>query len=497
MYRRVTNRRDFIGGSAVAATALLSDRAWARQVGSTDQARPDPTDLSITDAAPLIRGGDLSPVELVRGYLGRIARLDQRLNAYITVTEEEALTRAQELEAELVDGTWRGPLHGIPIALKDNIDTAGIRTTAASALFEERIPERDAEVVTRLEAAGAIVLGKLNLHEFAYGATSAITHFGPVGNPWDTERIPGGSSGGSGAAVAARLCAAALGTDTGGSIRIPAAYCGIVGLKPTYGLSSIRGIIPLSVSYDHVGPMCRTVSDTALMLQAMAGYDPLDVASRQSEVPTYSAAFERRTDRLRLGVPRSPFYEDIDPQIAEALGQALRILGQLTAGIEDVEIPSPPDVPLVLVEAYEYHADYLAADPELYAPLTRDRILRGADVSAVDYARGKYEHTLARRTIARSFDDIDLLITPTMALLPITIDEARSTTSDAERIRNTSPFNAYGLPTVTVPCGFSREAWPIGLQITGKPFGELDVLAVAHAYEQATEWHERVPPVAS
>ena len=270
-------RRDFLATSAAAAACLAGRPAFAQAT--------DPADLTIAEAQRLVRRRDLSPVDLVEAYTARIRRLDARLNAYVTVTEERAVERARALEAELAGGRWRGPLHGIPIGLKDNIDTAGVRTTAGSAVYADRVPDEDAEVVTRLEAAGAIVLGKLNLHEFAYGGTSAFTLSGPVRNPWDVDRIPGGSSGGSGAAVAARLCAGALGTDTGGSVRIPAAHCGIVGLKATYGLASIRGIVPLSVSLDHVGPMCRSVADAALMLQAMAGYDPRGIASIQAEIP--------------------------------------------------------------------------------------------------------------------------------------------------------------------------------------------------------------------
>ena len=372
-------RRDFIITTAAAAASLVSTRSFAQFT--------DPTDLSLSEAAALIRAGELSPVSLVRAYLDRIERLNDRLNAFITVTSEPALARARELEDELTRGGWRGPLHGIPIGLKDNIDTAGVRTTGASAVLADRIPDESAPVVRRLEDAGAIVLGKLNMHEFAYGVTSAVSHFGPVHNPWDLDRIPGGSSGGSGAAVAARLCAGALGTDTGGSVRIPAAHCGIVGLKPTYGLASIRGIIPLSVSLDHVGPMCRTVADTALMLQAMAGYDPLDVASIEGSVPDYVAALQLKTSGLRLGVPREPFFQDLDPQIQEAIERALEVLGGLRARSQDVELPPGPDVRLVFAEAFEYHTELIEERRELYDPGTLTRIMRGADYPATNYVR--------------------------------------------------------------------------------------------------------------
>lgn len=495
MARTRLSRRDFIGGGLAAATALLTERAWGQPSGSPYQVAADPTDLSIAEAGHVIRAGDISPVELVRAYLERIARFDPQLNAYITVTEQRAVARARELERELSNGEWRGPLHGIPIALKDNIDTAGVRTTAGSAVFEDRIPIEDAEVVRKLEAAGAIVLGKLNLHEFAYGATSAVNHFGAVANPWDTDRIPGGSSGGSGAAVAARMCAGALGTDTGGSIRIPAAYCGIVGLKATHGLASIRGIIPLGASHDHVGPMCRTVTDAAIMLQAIVGYDPLDPVSIRSDVPIYTSATTRSTAQLRLGVPQTPFFDDLDPQIEMAVEGALDVVRRLTAGTREVELPPVPEVPLVFVEAYGFHLKHLDGSRDLYQPMTLERIERGAQIPATAYAEGMSQLTLARRAIHSVFDDVDLLITPTMASLPITIAAAKEGPDDSGRIRNTFPFNIYGIPSVSVPCGFSSEGLPMALQISGRPLGEVDVLALAYAFEQATDWHDRVPPL--
>ena len=486
---RALDRREFLATGAVAAAYALSAPAFAQAA--------DPTTLSIADAQRLVRSGALSPLELVEAYLERIDRFDARLNAFVTVTDERALARARALEAELARGRWRGPLHGIPIALKDNIDTAGVLTTAASAVFADRVPDEDAEVVTRLEQAGAVIVGKLNMHEFAYGATSAFAHTGPVRNPWDVDRIPGGSSGGSGAAVAARLCAGALGTDTGGSVRIPAAHCGIVGLKATYGLASIRGIIPLSVSLDHVGPMCRTVADAALMLQALAGYDPRGIASIRADVPDYAAALLRRTSSLRLGVPRTPFYEDVDPQIAEAVERALGVLRDLAASTRDVELPALPQARPVALEAYAYHADLLAGRRELYDASTLARIEPGAEVSAADYAEALYQLKLVRKAIAGAFDDVDVLVTPTLPRLPMQIEAARESPAEATRIlvRNTAPFNTYGIPAISVPCGFSREGLPIGLQISGRALGEVDVLALAHAYEQSTAWHARTPPL--
>ena len=482
-------RRDFIAGSAAAGVSLACGRAAAQP--------SDPAELSIEAAAGLIRSQALSPVELLDAYLARIERLDPQLNAFVTVTEGLAREQAEARRAELQRGRWRGPLHGIPIALKDNIDTAGIVTTAGSALFAERVPEADAEVVRRLNAAGAVLVGKLNMHEFAYGATSAVSHYGPVRNPWDPDLIPGGSSGGSAAAVAARLCAGALGTDTGGSIRQPAAYCGIAGLKPTYGLASIRGIIPLAYSQDHVGPMCRSVADTALMLQAVAGYDPGDLASIRAAVPAYVGALYRSPSALRLGVTRAFFFEDLDADVDAAVSAALEVLTGLTAGVRDVELPMTT-VRVVAVEAYAYHAEYLAqeASRSLYQPRVLSRLLSGEDVPATTYAEARTELLRVRREIEAVFADVDLLITPTTPSMPMSVEAGRNPPDGlALSLRNTAPFDAYGIPSMTVPCGFSAAGLPIGIQISGPHLGESAVLTLAHAYEQATDWHTRRPPL--
>jgi aspartyl-tRNA(Asn)/glutamyl-tRNA(Gln) amidotransferase subunit A len=481
------NRRQCIETSSAAIALMLSKQGLAQPA--------DPTELGIAEAGPLLRSGDLSPVELVEAYLQRIDRFDGQLNSFITLTQDSALSRARALEAELMRGAWRGPLHGIPIALKDNIDTAGVLTSAGSELFASRTPEDDATVVTRLEQAGAIVLGKTNMHEFAYGASSAVTYYGPVRNPWNLDRIPGGSSGGSAAAVTARLCAGALGTDTGGSIRMPAAYCGIVGLKPTYGLASIRGIIPLSVSLDHVGPMCRTVADAAILLQALVGYDPRDVASIRASVPDYSSSLRLTTSGMRLGVPRSLFYEDVDAEILDGIERALDVLGELTASTRDVELPPLPQSRPVSVESYAYHAEYLETSSNLYDPATREQIMRGAGIPATEYAESLYQLELSRKAIDAVFEDVDLLITPTMARQPVDIDTALASAVEINPtlIRNAAPFNTYGIPTISIPCGFDSDGLPIGLQIAGRHLRELDVLALAHAYEQATDWHEAVP----
>ncbi len=278
---------------------------------------------------------------------------------------------------------------------------------------------------------------------------------------------------------------------------MPAAYCGIVGLKATYGLASIRGIIPLSVSLDHVGPMCRSVADAALLLQALVGYDPRDIASIRASVPDYSGALHRSTARMRLGVPRELFYDDVDAEIIDAVERALDVLSRLTASTADVELPPLPQARPVLVESYAYHAGYLEASPDLYDPATREQILRGAGISAADYAESLYQVELSRKAVDAVFDDVDLLITPTMARQPVDIDTALEAPVEINPtlIRNASPFNTYGIPTISIPCGFSNDGLPIGLQIAARSLNELDVLALAHAYEQATDWHETVPPV--
>lgn len=485
-------RRTFIGGFSGAAL-LAATRAFSKA--------SDLTELTIGDASVLIRARMISPVGLVRAYLARIDRLEPRVNAYITVSSDLALKQAQQLEAELDAGRWRGPLHGIPIALKDNMDTAGIRTTAASALFEDRVPTHDAEVYRRLTAAGAVLLGKLNMHEFAYGGTSAITHFKPVHNPWNLEHIPGGSSGGSAAAVAARMCCAALGTDTLASIRMPSAYCGIVGLKATHGLASIRGIIPVCETLDHVGPMTRTVGDAALVLQAIAGYDALDPVSISAELPTYADALQQSTVKLRLGMPQSPYYDRLDADVAKAVGVALEVLRKLTAEARDITLPPHPDFPILLAESTGYHKLYLAdpAKRSQYDPVTLARLDAAAEFSTADYVNAYRELLLARKAIDHVFEDVDLLVTPTTPGLPESIRHAINPAEAAggePSLRNTFAFNIYGIPTISVPCGFSRSGLPIGIQISGPRLSEISVLALAHAYEQATEWHNRQPPLA-
>jgi aspartyl-tRNA(Asn)/glutamyl-tRNA(Gln) amidotransferase subunit A len=460
----------------------------------------DLTTMSIREAADLVRKKKASPVELTRACLARIDRLNPVLNAFITITAESALEQAREAEGELNRGQWRGPLHGVPIALKDLFDTAGVKTTGASGVFKDRIPTEDAEVVRRLKAAGAVLLGKTNMHEFAYGGTSVISHFGAVHNPWEPTHIAGGSSGGSAAAVAAGLCYGALGSDTGGSIREPAGYCSIVGLKPTYGLVSTRGVIPLSWSLDHVGPLARTVADAAVMLQGIAGYDPAETTSRQMSVPDYTAALNRKVSSLQLGVARDFFFEGLHPEVEAAINEALSVLKRLTAGLKEIHVAVSADTSVLRAEAYAYHAEFMAKTPELYEPWTLERLRTGADVATLAYIAGLREISEFRRSTRRMFESVDAVITPTAPTPPRTILEASAdppARSPVLDLRNTAPFDRNGLPTISIPCGFTTKNLPIGLQISGPLGGEAVVLQLAHAYEQATDWHKRRPQATS
>lgn len=484
----VVTRRDVMA-VASAGALLATTRAPAQ--------RPDDdlTKLSIAEASRRIAGREISPVELTRAYLGRIERIDERVNAYITVTAEQALKQARALERELMAGRSRGPLHGIPLGLKDNIDTADVQTTAASAVYVGRVPTKDARVVTLLRDAGAVFLGKLNMHEFAYGATSVVTHYGPVRNPWDLDYIPGGSSGGSAAAVAARMCAAALGTDTAASIRVPAAYCGVAGFKATHGLASIRGIVPLSETHDHVGPLARSVADCALVMTVLTGFDPLDPVSIDAPRENLYEAIGRDVSGLRIGIPRAPFFVDLDPEIAAATDAAIDVLKGLTRGASDVELPTIDSSAVSDGETYEYHAA-LMADPArrvLYQQWTLDRISSRANVSSVDYIQSRRRLMIARNTVGEHFADVDVLVTPCVMRMPATIEAAIRDPRAGPYIRNTLPFSNYGIPTISVPCGFSSAGLPIGLQISGPRLAEARVLALAHAYEQATAWHRREP----
>jgi aspartyl-tRNA(Asn)/glutamyl-tRNA(Gln) amidotransferase subunit A len=453
---------------------------------------------SILETSELLRKGSVSPVELTADCLARIEKLNPTLNAFITVTAEAAMAQARQAEAEIRRGDWRGPLHGIPLGLKDLIDTAGVRTTAASLLFKDRIPTEDAEVVRRLRAAGMVLLGKQNLHEFAYGGSSMVSAFGEVRNAWNREHIAGGSSGGSATAVAAGLGYGAIGTDTAGSVREPSALCGVVGLKPTYGRVSARGVIPLSISLDHVGPIARTVADVAIIFAAIAGYDAADKASVDAPIEDYVAALGKKFQPLRVGIPKKFFFDDLDAEVASAINHAVSGLAAMGAEIHEIELPVPTDRTLQSAESYLVHAEFVARNPELYQPETLRRILAGQNVSPEARFEARRELERVRRDIASVFADVDVLVTPTTPIAAPSIAELKQNPDllrprELLLLRNTRPVNVWGLPAVSIPCGFTETGLPIGLQIIGPHWGEARVLQVAHAYEQATAWHKRQP----
>jgi aspartyl-tRNA(Asn)/glutamyl-tRNA(Gln) amidotransferase subunit A len=453
--------------------------------------------LDLAEAGRLVQKKEVSPVELTQACLARIERLDPKLNSFITVMADSALEEGRRAEAEIARGEWKGPLHGIPVAVKDLAETAGVRTTAASKVLERHVPSEDAEVVRRLRSAGAVLLGKLNLHEFAYGGSGVIGHFGPARNPWNTAHITGGSSSGCAAAVAAGLCYGAIGTDTAGSIRLPAAYCGIVGLKPSYGLVSTRGIVPLSWSLDHVGPMARTVTDAALLLQAIAHYDHLDFYCQKFPPVYYPSAIEEDCSALRLGTPRS-FWAELDPEIEQAVDAAVALLSRLTAGLKEIDLSHEADRTVVRCEPYVYHQRHLPAHENDYHPETLRRIRSGADVSVADYIHRYRELLHQRREVLHIFEQVDLVITPAVPVMPPAFAELEASPNDLRAkelvmLRNTRPFNVFGLPSISVPCGFSRKGLPIGMQISGAPGSEGVVMALARLYEKQADWRKRPP----
>jgi aspartyl-tRNA(Asn)/glutamyl-tRNA(Gln) amidotransferase subunit A len=458
--------------------------------------------MTLTEAAAAIRRGDLSPVALTEEMLARIERYDPGLNSFLTVTAEEARAQAARAEAEIAAGRYRGPLHGIPLALKDLIDTAGIRTTAGTRIMAERVPDEDAPVVARLKAAGAVLLGKLNLHECAYGVSNINPHHGPTRNPWDPTRIPGGSSGGSGAAVAARLCLGALGTDTGGSIRIPASLCGIVGLKPTYGRVSRAGVFPLSWSLDHVGPMARRAADCAAMLEAIVSGDGTNGPAPSSRTVGDWSSGDLRG--LRVGVPRVHFFEGVEPEVEAAVRAAIDGMGERGAEVRDVSVPLIEHfrtllTTIVSAEAYSIHEKDLRARAEQFGDDVRARLRWGECLLASHYLKAQRTRRLYRDRLLELFEAVDLLVTPTTPVPALPIDAIQQGGPDAYAAaartltQCTGPFNLAGVPALSLPCGFTVAGLPIGLQLVGPPLSEAMLLAVAHAYEEASGWHAWEP----
>jgi aspartyl-tRNA(Asn)/glutamyl-tRNA(Gln) amidotransferase subunit A len=460
------------------------------------------TDLqfaTISEVGKLYRSHEVSPLELTQACLDRIEAIDGRLNAFVTLTPEIALARAKEAEAELLAGKDRGPLQGVPIALKDLYATRDLRTSAHSKVLVDWIPDEDATTTAKLAEAGTVLLGKLAMHEFAFGTPGFDTPFPPARNPWDLDCMPGGSSSGSGAALAAGLCFGSLGSDTGGSIRGPASLCGIAGLKPTYGRVSRYGVVPLSWSLDHAGPMARTVEDCALLLQAIAGYDAKDPASADRPVPDYAAGLNAGVQGLKLGVPRSWFDEGegTEPETLAAFEAALVTLKGL--GAELVEVDGEPfinartaNMLILIAEAYTYHEKDLQKRREDYGAGVRERVLEGAFISAADYINAQRARSVITEQVRTILRDVDAIVSPSAPRPAQTFEEFDPAAAN-RRPSYTNPYNLAGLPAISVPCGFSSGGLPLGLQIAGRAFDEATVLRIAAAYEQATDWHTRHP----
>ncbi|MBI3951644.1 MAG: amidase [Acidobacteria bacterium] len=464
--------------------------------------------LTIEVLSQRLRQKEVSPIMVVEAYLERIDAMDRQINAYITVMRDQALADACRYEQEILAGEYRGPLHGVPIALKDLYDIGGVPTTAASKIYADRVADEDAPSVARLRKAGAIILGKTNLHEFAYGATTEHSYFGPTRNPWDLERIPGGSSGGSGAAVAAGLCAVATGSDTGGSIRIPAALCGIVGIKPTYGRISCRGLVPLSWTMDHPGPLTRSVYDAAVMLEAMAGYDPRDPASVDRPVPNFTTSLRDGVHGLRVGIdPKWALYR-IDSEVRTAFEAALVVLKDMGAEVVELslsQIPEATEAALTILasEAAAIHEEFLHSRPQDYNANVHIRLEQGFLIRGVDYARARRVGQCLQRDLEEVFEMVNLIATPTCSVTApkfgqqTVLLDGGETPVTAALTRFTRIFNLTGMPTITVPCGLSLQGLPIGLQLAGAVWNEEMVLRAAYTYEQATEWRHCRPLLAA
>ena len=457
-------------------------------------------DLTIEKLAPLIERRKISPVELTRFLLDRIGRIDPVLNTNITVTAERALAAAGRAEREISRGRYRGALHGIPVSLKDLFCTRGVATTAGSRILRGFVPERNALVVDRLLGAGCLLLGKTNMHEFAFGPTSVNPHYGPVRNPWDPGRISGGSSGGSAAGVAAALAIASLGTDTGGSIRIPAAACGCVGLKPTRGLVPLDGVIPLSFTLDHVGPLCRSVADAAALLLALS--EPRFDSGQWRRM---LRAIRRGVKGLRVGVPRDYFFDHIQPAVRHAVLDAVEVFRRLGAEVKEVRLEGMEPTARLAEEitgdeAAAYHDRWLARRGAAYGRDVRLRLAPGRRATAVAYLRALEEMRAYGERLDRVFESVDVLAAPTLPLAPPALDQTefrsgrRREDVRAALLRLTRPGNLSGLPAISLPCGSTPGGLPVGLQLLGRRRDEPTLLRAACAYETATEWHERFPP---
>jgi aspartyl-tRNA(Asn)/glutamyl-tRNA(Gln) amidotransferase subunit A len=462
--------------------------------------------MPICHLAPRLEARDVSPCELAEDVLGRIEQLNPVLNAYVYCNPEQVRRQAVQSEEEISQGKYRGPLHGIPVALKDNIWTEEMPTTAGSWILPETLSAADAFIVSRLRGAGAILIGKTNLSEFAYGTETDSPRFGQTRNPWDARRIPGGSSGGSAAATAASLCAAAIGTDTGGSVRNPAALCGVVGFKPTFGRISCSGVVPLAPSLDHMGPMARRVLDIAFVLSAIAGHDPKDELSAATPVPDYAAQAQEEIRGLRVGLPVEHFFDDVDPEIESAVREVAAVLSLQGVQIEEVSLPhlrelEPASTQLLHAEATSIHqaAGYFPAHASEYAPAVRERLEDGSRILATDYLRALAVRRLIRKDFSAALAKVDALLVPSVPIPAPHIGRSTARVRGTEvgvrpsLIRLNRPSNLTGLPALSVPCGFTHERLPIGAQLIGRPFEEGVLLRLAFRFESATTWHLQEP----
>ena len=462
--------------------------------------------MSAANLGHRIRQGEISPVEIVEAHLSRIRATEPTLNSFITLLPDAALAAARQAERDIAAGRYRGPLHGIPVALKDLFHTGGVRTTSGSRIYDTFIPARDCTVAARLREAGAILLGKLNMHQFAYGPTGENPDYGHMHNPWNPDLVSGGSSGGSGSAAAAGQCPITTGSDTGGSIRIPAALCGIVGLKPTYGRVSRHGLTPLAWTMDHPGPMTRTVEDAAITLYEIAGHDPQDVASADRPVPVYPEALRREIRGLRIAAPRQYFDAPLDPEVRQSVQNALATLESLGAEVREADFPEFNDAAAIstttlMAEASAAFRDLLRSDaPQIYEPV-RLRLEAGLFISAADYLRAQQARAGFNRAVRRLLTDADLIAGPSAPITAPPLLQQQVLAGEQEigtvaaLTQYTRPYNLTGNPAISVPCGFSTNNLPIGLQLAARPFDETALLRAAHAYEQATPWHTRRPPL--
>jgi len=465
--------------------------------------KPDLSAIDLFTARKQLCRREFSALELTEACLRQIERLNPAINAFITLTPELARQGAMQADALLAGqppSLEQFALLGMPIALKDLFETAGIRTTAGSKFFADHIPAEDAQVVLKLKLSGAVVLGKANTHEVALGVTGVNPHYGAVKNPWDVTRVTGGSSSGSAAAVATGMCLAALGTDTGGSIRIPASLCGVVGLKPTYGRVSTRGVVPLSWNLDHVGPLTRTARDAAMMLAAMAGFDPHDPGSADVPVEDYLVHLEEGIRGWRVALAAGEYVEASDPQVLSGVAEAAQVFRDLGAQVEMVEMAWLEDLALangrmVQADGAAFHRERLAERPDGFGADVRQRLETGAALTSGEYALARRTQTEGRRRFEMFFEEFDILLLPTTPIPAPPIEGTQAIEAARRLTRFTAPFNLTGLPALSVPCGFTGEKLPFGLQIIAKHWGEAKALQAGHAFEQATEWHNRCPNI--